>query len=55
MVHGTVCDPGFLEAAKVTALQVGLPTAEGFERTIRAYRDLSPAGRDFVKNLIAEP
>ncbi|MBI2987028.1 MAG: hypothetical protein HYY45_09700 [Deltaproteobacteria bacterium] len=50
--EATVRDPGFVAAAEVAGLEVGLATAEDFGRIIRAYRELSTTGRDVLKKLI---
>jgi hypothetical protein len=52
--EATTRDPGFLEAAKVAGLEVGLGTAEDFARTIQAFDALSPAGRKLLVDLVGE-
>ncbi|MBI2987017.1 MAG: hypothetical protein HYY45_09645 [Deltaproteobacteria bacterium] len=52
--EATVRDPEFVKGAEVAVLEVGLATVEDFERVIRGFRELSPAGRGLVKKLMGE-
>ncbi|MBI2987009.1 MAG: hypothetical protein HYY45_09605 [Deltaproteobacteria bacterium] len=52
--EATVGDPEFIKGAEVATLEVGLATVEDFERVIRAFRELSPAGRNLVKKLLGQ-
>lgn len=52
--EATTRDKKFLEAAKSAGLDVGLGSAEDFQRTLDSYQKLSPAGTKVLRDLIGK-
>lgn len=52
--EATTKDPGFLKAAEVAGLEVGLGTADDFNKLVDSFTKLSPAGAKVLKDLIAQ-
>jgi hypothetical protein len=50
----TTRDPGFLKAAEVAGLDVGLGTAEDFKNSLSQFDKLTPDGRKLFKSLIGQ-
>lgn len=52
--EATTKDPGFLKAADAAGLEVGLGTADDFNKLVDSFTKLSPAGAKVLKDLIAQ-
>jgi tripartite-type tricarboxylate transporter receptor subunit TctC len=50
----TTRDPGFLKAAEVAGLDVGLGTAEDFRDSLSKFDSLTPGGRKLFKDLVGQ-
>jgi tripartite-type tricarboxylate transporter receptor subunit TctC len=52
--EATTRDPGFLRAAEAAGLEVGLGTADDFNKLVKSFERLSPAGVKLLKRLIGQ-
>jgi len=50
--EATTRDPGFLEAAEAAGYEVGLGTANNFNKLVKSFQGLSPTGTKILKRLL---